>query len=79
MKIFWVKIFWVKFFWVKSFFGEIFFLMKGQKVDMFMFKQDLPPGKSPKYDVPLATDTCEMDFWDMWLKILGHLAFWGIW
>ena len=44
-----------------------------------MFTQDLSLGKSPNYDVALATDTCELDFWDMWLKILGHLAFWGIW
>ena len=53
--------------------------MKRQKVDRFMFTQDLSLGKSPNYNVALATDTCELDFWDMWLKILGHLAFWGIW
>ena len=52
--------------------------MKRQKADRFMFKQDLSLVKSPNYGVALATDTYELDFWDMWHKILGHLAFWGI-
>ena len=49
--------------------------MKRQKVDRLMFTQDLSLGKSPNYDVALATDTCELDFWDIWLQILGHLTF----